>query len=160
MNLRTGLITLAALVLGAVIALVFVQGQAPSMMMTERASPVGFDSTVALIQHNARAEGWLVPNVLPISKSIEANTGHDIGRLSVVELCHPDFAYGLLADEDHRKVSVMMPCAVSVYEKSDGRTYVSSLNMETLGRLFGGNVEQVMGEVAREDAKILRFLER
>ena len=34
----------------------------------------------------------------------------------------------------------MMPCTISVYEKSDGKTYIGSMNAGLLGRVFGGTV--------------------
>ena len=48
-------------------------------------------------------------------------------------------------------LSVMMPCSIGVYEKSDGKTYISTMNAGLLGRMFGGVVAEVMaGSVARD----------
>ncbi len=56
-------------------------------------------------------------------------------------------------------VSLMMPCTISIYEKSDGQTYVATMNAGLMGRLFGGTVARVMaGSVAPETAKFTSFL--
>ena len=52
----------------------------------------------------------------------------------------------------------MMPHSVAVYEKSDGNTYISSMNMKLMGQIFGGETERVMGLVQSDDDVILEFL--
>jgi|SaaInl4_200m_RNA_FD_contig_31_966888_length_415_multi_8_in_0_out_0_1 hypothetical protein len=51
-----------------------------------------------------------------------------------------------------------MPCSVSVYEKSDGMTYVYSMNMKIMSTLFGSSIGDVLGQVADDDKIILNFL--
>jgi hypothetical protein len=47
-----------------------------------------------------------------------------------------------------------------VYEKTDGKAYVSTMNAGLMGRMFGGTVAKVMsGPVARETAEFTRFLD-
>jgi hypothetical protein len=49
-----------------------------------------------------------------------------------------------------------MPCSIGVYEGDDGRVYVAKMNTGLMGKMFGGNVAQVMGgAVAEDEAKIL-----
>lgn len=50
-------------------------------------------------------------------------------------------------------------CAVAVYEKSDGGTYVASMNIGIMGKVFGGAVDQTMSKVAADDRVILGFAE-
>lgn len=38
-------------------------------------------------------------------------------------------------------------CTISVYEKKDGRTYIASMNAGLLGKMFGGSIAEVMGDV-------------
>ena len=46
--------------------------------------------------------------------------------------------------DDERIVSIFMPCRISVYEKSDGKTYISRLDGVNLSAMFGGIIEEVM----------------
>lgn len=52
-----------------------------------------------------------------------------------------------------------MPCAVAVYTKSDGKTYVSNMKAARMGNMMGGIVADVMQDVDKDQKKILKFLE-
>ncbi|MEA3282854.1 MAG: DUF302 domain-containing protein [Euryarchaeota archaeon] len=65
----------------------------------------------------------------------------------------------LLMEDDAKYVAVMMPCSVAIYEKSDGNTYVASMNVGMRGKVFGGAVDQTMSKVTADDKKILGFAE-
>ena len=134
-------------------------------MVQERVSPLGFDETVNTIIANAEAIGWQVPqkdkgNPSPIHMSIKKHIDKDVLPVKVIKVCNPNYAYDLLKDDESRYVSVMMPCSVSVYEKSDGKTYVANMRADKMGSLMGGNVAKVMdGPVSGDQAKILEFLD-
>lgn len=134
------------------------------MMVEERVSPLGFDETVNKIIANAEAIGWKIPqkgkgNPAPIHKSIKKHIGKTVLPVKVIKLCNPDYAYALLNDDASRYVSVMMPCSISVYKKSDGKTYVANMKAGRMGSMMGGNVAKVMdGPVSGDQAKMLEFL--
>ena len=50
----------------------------------------------------------------------------------------------------------MMPCRVTSYEKSDGKTYVSRMNTGLMGRMMMDVVPEVMADGTRESEVILR----
>ena len=55
----------------------------------------------------------------------------------------------------------MMPCTISVYQKSDGYVYVGTMNARLLGTMFGGKVAEVMGgTVAAQQKKFIAFLKK
>ena len=134
------------------------------MMVQERVSPLGFDDTVNKIIANAEAIGWKIPqkgkgNPAPIHKSIKKHIGKTVLPVKVIKLCNPDYAYELLKDDASRYVSVMMPCSISVYTKSDGKTYVANMRADKMGSLMGGTVAKVMdGPVSGDQEKMLKFL--
>ncbi|ABK43293.1 conserved hypothetical protein [Magnetococcus marinus MC-1] len=132
---------------------------APSMMLKEHASPLSVDETVAKISSNALALGWVVAGVKPLHKSVAKHGGGNLPPVMLVNLCQANHAYNILKDDENKIVSVMMPCTISVYQKSDGKTYVGVMNAGLLGTLFGGNVATVMGgEVAEQQQKFIEFL--
>ncbi len=53
----------------------------------------------------------------------------------------------------------MMPCTISVYEKSDGKTYIGHMNAGLMGGMFGGDVAEVMGVVDGQQHDFLSFAE-
>ncbi|MEA1895823.1 MAG: DUF302 domain-containing protein [Euryarchaeota archaeon] len=154
---KIAIIALGGFVLGVIIVLFVMKMAAPRMMVHEVKGPYDFDTTVDTVIANAKSEGWTVPKVYNFQKSIlDAGSG-DVGRIKVIEMCQPEYASGLLKADDTKFVAVMMPCAVAVYEKSNGGTYVASMNVGIMGKVFGGAVDQTMSKVAADDKKILGF---
>jgi len=77
----------------------------------------------------------------------------------LINLCQAHHAYNILKEDANKIVSVMMPCTVSVYQKSDGLVYVGTMNAGLLGTMFGGTVAEVMGgTVAAQQHKFMLFL--
>ena len=77
----------------------------------------------------------------------------------LVDLCEPAHATNILTEDDARIVSVMMPCTISVCEKTDGKTFIGHMNAGLLGGMFGGMVAEVMEEVDGQQHEILEFAE-
>jgi uncharacterized protein (DUF302 family) len=96
--------------------------------------------------------------VSPIHKSIRKHGGGELPPVMLVNICQPGYAYDILKEDDNKIVSVFMPCTISVYEKSDGKAYVGTMNAALLGKLFGGSVAEIMGEkVAADQRKFITF---
>lgn len=139
---------------------------APKMMLKELESPYGVEESVAKIKEGAEklneAQGtkWVSPGVKLLHKSIKKHGGGDVLPVMLVDLCEPFHASAILTKDDARIVSVMMPCTISVYEKSDGKTYIAHMNAGLLGGMFGGVVAEVMGEVDGQQHDILEFAEQ
>jgi len=131
----------------------------PGMMLTERLSPYGINETVEKITANAEAEGWVISSVQPLHKSVKKHGGGDLPPVVLINLCQADHAYNILKEDTNKVISVMMPCTVSVYQKSDGLVYVGTMNAGLLGTMFGGTVAEVMGGiVAAQQQKFMLFL--
>lgn len=129
-----------------------------NMMVQERQSPYDLDETVNKITTKAKSMGWAVPGVKKLEKSIKKNGGPDVLPVRLVELCNADHAGKLMLDDDSRYVSVMMPCTISVYKKSDGKVYVSNVRAAKMGNFMGGLVAEVMQEVGQDQDAFLEFL--
>jgi uncharacterized protein (DUF302 family) len=131
----------------------------PGMMLTERASPFSLDETIEKISSNAQAEGWIVSSIQPLHKSVKKHGGGNLSPVILINLCQANHAYNILKEDNNKVISVMMPCTISVYQKSDGRVYVGTMNAGLLGTMFGGTVAEVMGgAVAAQQHKFLSFL--
>ena len=130
------------------------------MMVQERQSPYGLDETVQKIVARAKEKGWKVPDEpKQMEKSIKKAGGPDILPVRLIELCQPQYAGKMLESDDTRYVSVMMPCTISVYQKSDGKTYVSNMRAGKVGGMLGGTIAEVMGGgVEKDQAYFLEFL--
>jgi uncharacterized protein (DUF302 family) len=127
------------------------------LLIHEQRSPYDFDTTLATITANAKTQGWQVPKTFDFQASLLAHGQPDPGRMTVVKLCSPTHASRMFASDASKYVSVMAPCSISVYEKSDGNTYVSTMNMGLMARLMGDEVGTVLADIARDDAAIVAF---
>ena len=146
-------VVLTCLLVGAGAFLVF-----PKLMLHERPSPLGLDATVGKITQTALDAGWVVQSVVELEKSVKKNGGGDVLPVRLVNLCEARHAAEILRDDSARKVSVLMPCTISVYQKADGRAYIGTLNAGLLARFFGGVVARVMGgPVSADQARFTAF---
>jgi uncharacterized protein (DUF302 family) len=129
----------------------------PKLMVKETSSPLGYEETIVQIQNNVTNAGWKVSALMRLDKSL-AMEGKAVLPVASFKICQPDHAEALLQDDAARFLSVMMPCSIAVYEKADGKTYISTLDAALMGRIFGGTAQKVMaGPVAKETAAFIEF---
>ena len=119
-------------------------------MLIEVESPLGFDETLVKLEENAKYAGWKVPSKWKVNfqKNLMKVTGTDIGKNQVLKMCEPDAAARMLVHDEYKLLTTMMPCTIAVYEKSDGKTYISLMNMEMLGMIYGGLIAEIADELA------------
>jgi len=147
----------AGLVVGILLTAVIGWTMMPGMMIHEHKSPYDLDKTVDTITANAEENGWSIPKIYNFQKTIKEEGYDDVGRIKVIEMCQPEIASGLLKNPENKRVAVMMPCAIAVYEKDDG-VYVANMNVGMMGKMFGGEIATAMGRVAADDEKIMEFM--
>jgi uncharacterized protein (DUF302 family) len=128
------------------------------LMVHEAKSPFDFEETISEVKASAERLGWVVPKVFDFQKSLLKFEQDDPGRIKVLKVCKPEYAARLLVRDESKYVSVLMPCSVAVYEKSDGYTYVAAMNMQLMSMLFDGEIGDTLSAVAKEDRSILSFI--
>lgn len=154
---KTLLSVAGGLVAGVLLMSIALYLLAPGMMLTEQRSPLSLDETTAALEKAATEAGWVVSSIARIDRSVREHGGPEVAPVRLVNLCHADHAGRILQDDSARVVSVMMPCTISVYEKSDGSVWIASMNPGLVGKLFGGVISEVMaGPVAEQQASFLR----
>src|SRR5690554_5752987 len=112
-------------------------------LFLESKSRYSFDETVSKLNGIILEGGWKIIHQHDLQEIMKKN-GKDIISVNVIELCKPDYAYRLLSDDSLRIYSNMLPCRISVYEKSDGNCYISRLNAAMMAVQLGGVTEEVM----------------
>ncbi len=148
---------LISFILGAVVAAAIVFYSLPGFMIKEVASPYGFEETVEKVKANAKDLGWKVPKSWKIDfqKNLKKVVKVDIGPNQVIGMCEPQAAADILKHDKLKKIAVMMPCKVAIYQKSDGKTYISIMNMNLLGTAFGDVVKGLTTELAPQMDKMV-----
>lgn len=118
-------------------------------MITEMVSRFSFDETVEMIRKVAEKGGWNIPAIHDLQQSL-AKSGKHVKPVKVVEICKPEYSGQMLELNDERIISVMMPCRISVYEKNDGKVYVSLLDAGQMAAGMPENIASVM-KMASDD---------
>lgn len=158
-NKQSILFIAAGLIAGIIITTFFAYKAAPGMMLKEAESKYNFEKSVEVFEQTALDMGWKIPTVHDMQKTMD-NFGKEVAQMKVFELCHPEHAYKILSLDQERIVSSMMPCRVSIYEKSDGKTYVSWMNTAMMGGMMGGVIADVMGDASAESEKMIASIKK
>jgi uncharacterized protein (DUF302 family) len=149
---------ITGIILGVVLSFAAVYQMAGSMMFEERVSPFTIEETVARIQHNVQAagNGWALFGLRYPTRPVEAE-GVSILPVMAIEACSPKYSGPILKDDKTRFLSLLMPCKISVYKKSDGKVYIGTMNAGLIGKFFGPLVAETMEHVVADQKKFLEF---
>lgn len=142
-------------VLGILACAIGMFAMMPKMMLTVHESRFDtVEETCAALEKAIEKEGWVSPATRNMTKSM-AKHGVDFpGDVRIVELCKAEYADKVL--QSNPEVLTLMPCAWGVYEGTDGKIYISGMNMGLMGKMFGGTIAEVMGgSVAKDEQAML-----
>lgn len=123
-------------------------------MFLENESMYNFDETVEKLSAEIEKKTWKVLVVHDLQEKLK-KSGTEVLPIKVFALCHPKHSSKILLKDDERIVSSLMPCRVSVYTKSNGKTYISRMNTAILAKSLGGIIEEVMIASSNEVEEIL-----
>ncbi len=154
---KTILSGLIGLVLGAFLMGYIMYAMAPGMMMMEDESKFEFAETATKLEQSIKDNGWSTPAVHDLKKTM-TKFGYDVKEARVYEICHPSHASKILLADDDRIVASLMPCRIAIYEKNDGKTYISRMNSGLMAQMMSDLVIEVMGDASRESEEIMKVI--
>jgi uncharacterized protein (DUF302 family) len=125
------------------------------LVMIENLSLYDFDKTVDVLSKAIVDKGWKVTTTHDLQETMKKN-GKEVLPVKVIELCNPGHAYQILSKDTQRDVTPMLPCRISVYEKADGKTYVSRMNAPAFAGMIGGDAANTMVQAFNETEEILK----
>lgn len=132
-------------------------GQPQMQMILEYESRYNFQETTRLFEENVKRAGWSIVQVFDY-KEILGEKGFDILEVQIFAVCSGKHSGAILELDHERMVSPLMPCTISIYEKSDGKTYIALLNSGEVAQPFGGVIAETMQAVALETKAIISDL--
>jgi len=124
-------------------------------IIIELVSPFDVPTTVEKLVGAAIQRQWQNPAIHNLQQSL-AKAGKDVRPVQVIEICKPEFSGQILEKNHERMVSVMMPCRISVYEKEDGKAYVSLLNTSAMAAGMPVTIVTPMLGAADETLEIVK----
>lgn len=123
-------------------------------LVLEKESRYDFNATVSKLIELATSRNWGNPANHDLKQTL-AKSGREVLPITVIEICKPAYSGEMLAKNDERIVSVMMPCRISVYNKIDGKTYLSYINMDALAHAMPPTAVDTMVNAANEIQEII-----
>jgi uncharacterized protein (DUF302 family) len=132
-------------------------GKDISPVMIESQSKYGFAATVDSLSKAAIAGGWKVTIVHDLQETMKKN-GKEVLPVKVMEICNPMLAYQILSKDELRDNSSMLPCRISVYEKADGKTYVSRMNTQAFTGMIDAEAARTVSQAFTEAEKFIKVV--
>jgi uncharacterized protein (DUF302 family) len=161
--MKNKVLIITTLIFGIIIGItfsgIFISISSDDMMVKEFVSPYDFDKTVSVMEKRINSkDGWHVTEIIDQDKEVQENGGFAIGNFKIIKYCHGAYSAEMLAPDDRKKIGNMMPKSFAVYEKSDGKVYISTMNGAVMGKIFGGETERIIEEVSLEVEDMMRFV--
>lgn len=144
---------LLGFILGAVVVGLIIWKMMPKLMCITKESTLDFESTVQRAQDEAIALGWKVPHVYNMKQSFEKAGNKNVQKMMVVSLGNAKHAYSIVKNDKDKNILGFMPYRLGVYEDKNGKVFITGAEMGIMSKMFGGNVEKVMGQSAKELAE-------
>jgi len=139
---------------GIILILLLIVTYGQSMLFDEKESKYEFEETTALLESSAKKHNWKIPAVHDMQKTMRSIEKEVLSE-RIYELCKPEYAYEVVRYDNERIASTMLPCRVAVYKKSDGKTYVSLMNMNLMGHLMKGSLPDMITKASADIEEIV-----
>ncbi len=143
------LLFITGLVLGLIIMAFMVKVMMPNMMFATYKSKLNFDETVSSLEESAKKKGWTIPEIRNLQQDYKEEGLEDMTKVKILYFCNSQGGYNILKNDDYKKMSVMMPMGVSVYETNDGQVKIAAMNIGFMSMMFSGTVKKVLQEGGR-----------
>jgi len=105
-----------------------------------------FEEAVATVEKKAAEKGFRVLHTHDVAATL-AEKGFAREPLKIIEICNAKYASQVLNKDV--KISLMLPCPISVYVK-EGKTHISTLLPSSIAEFFPqAGIEDLAGEVER-----------
>lgn len=123
-------------------------------LFPENESKFDFDTTVNKLIAEIENRSWNISFTHDLQQTMKKH-GRNVLPVKVLAICHPSHSGQILDKDHHRVISCMMPCRISIYQKSDGKTYVSRMNPATMAQMMDPLTSKVMLGAAADVEEII-----
>ncbi len=125
-----------------------------NQLIIEKLSPFNVPDTIEKLVSAATKKDWQNPATHNLQQSL-AKSGKEVRPVQILEICKPEYSGKLLEKNHERIASVLMPCRISVYEKVDGKTYVSFINISAMISELPASIVDTMKSASEETTDII-----
>jgi uncharacterized protein (DUF302 family) len=156
--MKNYLYLIIGLIIGGLIVFLLNSSNKTEEYILESQSKYSFEETVAQFEATVTEfEGWKVLKTYDLQESM-AKSGFTVQPVKVFSVCNPAYSSKILFSNQERVVSSMMPCRVSIYVRTNGKTYISRINSADMAADMGGVVDDVMSAASNDIEEMLKDL--
>ena len=129
------------------------QDQPQMFLQTE--SPKSLPKTVKIFKQEVTAAGWSILNVTNMA-GILSEKGYTISPVLIFDVCSGKYSSQILAKDEYRFVTPLMPCRMSIYQTSKGKVIIARLNAKGMAPMFDGGLAKIMMKSSDELEEIIK----
>jgi len=123
-------------------------------MFLQTESPKGLYETVKVFKQEVAGAGWSILNMNNMAE-ILSEKGYTISPVLIFDVCSGKYSARILAKDEYRFVTPLMPCRVSIYQTSEGKVVIARLDPEGFGPLLSGELAEIMMQSSMEMEDII-----
>jgi len=134
------------------------QARMMAEMMSEQRSRLGFTETVSALQNAAKKRGWEIGPAMNMQEAMQKAGQRDARPFTVLTMCRKDLAENLLKAQMTNRTMPFAPCRISVFEGSDGKTYIARPNTARMAQMATPTFAQLLNAFVEEEKALLAGL--
>lgn len=125
-------------------------------MFLETESPKSFPETVKTFKKEVNATaGWSILNITNMA-GILSEKGYTTAPVLIFDLCSGKYSAQILAKDEYRVVTPLMPCRISIYQTSKGKVIIARLNAKSMAPMFDQGLAEIMMKSGAELEVIIK----
>jgi uncharacterized protein (DUF302 family) len=123
-------------------------------MFLQTESPKGLSETVEVFKEEVAGAGWSILNMNNMA-GILSEKGYTISPVLIFDVCSGKYSARILAEDEYRFVTPLMPCRVSIYQTSQGKVVIARLNPKGFGPMLSDELAEIMMQSSMEIEDII-----
>ncbi len=144
------------ILIGAVVTGLLIWKNMPDQMMKVVKSKYEFEETVSMLEEASYENGWEVKQIYDLGECFFNDGFEGYMNVSVLSICHSEYSYEILQEDENKRIAAIMPCRIGVYEDKEGDVYITRMNLALFSKVFPGVVGEILTLVAEDDEKITK----
>lgn len=124
-------------------------------MFLQTESPKSLPKTVQIFKEEVSAAGWSILNTTNMA-GILSTKGYTLDPILIFDVCSGKYSARILAKDEYRFVTPLMPCRMSIYQTSKGKVIISRLNAKSMTPMFSGELADIMMKSSEELEEIIK----
>jgi len=131
-----------------------IAGQAQPQMFLQTESTRALAETVKIFKEEIAAGGWSILNMTNMA-GVLSEKGYTISPVLIFDVCSGKYSAQILARDEQRFVTPLMPCRVSIYQTSQGKVIIARLNAGSMAPMFSAELADIMTKSGKEIEEVI-----